>query len=151
MNLKPIATHKLNHQKLYGDMAERAELEPMSELEPRCPQGLTKEERKVWRYYKSILKTYGLFSIANAPLLELLSRLTAEVQDFRKKSDGHYMVRDPNDREKWIVNPYWGALRRLEDKIMNCLKELGLSSMGMARIGQLSVRKKKETDGYFED
>jgi phage terminase small subunit len=150
MNLKPAPVNELNHGKMYGDMAKRAELEPRSDLKPRCPATLTKEERKSWKYYATILKAYGLFSIANAPLLDMLARLTAEAQEFHAKSKGHYMVKDPNNKEKWIVNPYWGARHRNEDKIREALKELGLSSLGMARIGQLAVRKKKESDGFFE-
>lgn len=152
MNLKPIQTHELSKQKLYGDQAARAEVEPRSTLKPRCPAILTKEERKAWKYYATILKAYGLFSIANAPLLDMLARLTAEAQEFHQKSKGHYMVKDPNNKEKWIVNPYWGARHRNEDKIREALKELGLSSLGMARISQFAVKKKKENDDdrFFE-
>ena len=151
MNLKPIKMHQLHKQKLYGDQAARVELEPTSELIPRCPSKLTKDERKSWKYYAEILKAYGLFSIANAPLLNILARLTAEANEFHDKSKGHYMVKDPNNHEKWIVNPYWGARHRNEEKIMAALRDLGLGSLGMAKIGSLSVRKKKEKNEFFED
>jgi hypothetical protein len=150
MNIKPIELHQLSKPKLYGDQAARAEVEPRSNLKPRCPSILTKAERKAWRYYAEILKAYGLFSIANSPLLDMLARLTAEAQEFHEKSKGHYMAKDPNNREKWIVNPYWSARHRNEDKIMAALRELGLSSLGMAKIGQLAV-KKKQSNGFFED
>ena len=75
---KSVTTLKLQKGKLYGDQAAREEIEPLPQkpLKPKCPSRFSPAEKKEWRYYKRILENYGLFTIANAPILELLSTNT---------------------------------------------------------------------------
>lgn len=147
---KPMAQHKLEKPKLYGDLAERAELEPSCDLEPKCPQSLDANERKAWRYYAQILKSYGMLSVANAPMLEMVSRLHAETIEFHDKSRGKPIIKSPKG-DGYIVNPFWGARKRNEDTIITLLKELGLSSVGIARIGSLALSARKKKSEFFED
>jgi phage terminase small subunit len=147
---KPMAQHKLEKPKLYGDLAERSELEPESNLIPKCPDILTKEERKAWRYYADILKSYGMLTIANAPMLEIVARLHAETIDFHDKARGKPIIKSPKG-DGYIVNPFWSARKKNEDTMIVLLKELGLSSIGIARLGSLALTAKKKKSEFFED
>ena len=150
----PEQIHQLEKGKLYGEVAERVENTPKAKKErkPRCPQRLTKAQRKEWRFYADILKNYGLFTIANAPILELLVVDTAQYKECLDKVQRTGMlIKSPNDFP--IYNPYWTAMNKLEEKILKCLGELGLSSSGLARIGSLvagAQRKKSEMEGLID-
>lgn len=147
---KPIAVHQLEKEKLYGELAERAEIEPSSSMTPKCPKTLTTDERKAWRYYAEILNSYGLLSVANAPMLDMVSRLHAETITFHDKARGKPIVKSPKG-EGYIVNPFWNARKKNEDTIITLLKELGLSSVGIARIGGYAVQARKRKSEFFED
>ena len=147
---KPIATHEIEKQKLYGNLAARAEVEPRSDIEPRCPVQFSDAEKKAWKYYKQILKTFGLFNIANAPMLDILSRLHAETLVFHEQCKGKPIVKDPQSGG-FRVNPIWSARHKNEERIIAILRELGLSSLGLAKLGSLMVKKKQESNGFFED
>ena len=113
---------------------------------------MTREQRREWRFYADILKNYGLFTIANAPILELLSVNTAQYKEcLDKVQKTGMLIKSPNDFP--IYNPYWTAMNKIEDKILKCLGELGLSSAGLARIGSLvsnSQKKKSEMEGLID-
>lgn len=150
----PSNIHKLEKGKLYGDVKDRVESTPMpkKELKPRCPQRLTKEQRKVWRYYATILKNYGLFTIANAPIMEFLAIDIVEYHELEEhiKIEG-IIIMSPNQYP--LQNPAWQAKNKLQEKIFKSLGELGLSSAGLARIGSLvagSKRKQSEMEGLID-
>jgi P27 family predicted phage terminase small subunit len=135
----------LQKGKLYSDQRDRAELEPkpMMEIKPRCPARFSKEERKEWRYFGSILKNYGLFTIANAAHLEMLACSMAQYKECAGKvSQTGIIIKGPMGQP--MYNPYWNAVNKLEDKICRCLSELGLSSVGLAKIGSLMLKQKKQ-------
>ena len=143
--LKPTAVLELEKGKLYSDQRDRAELEPKprKDLRPRCPQRFTKEERREWKYFAGILKNYGLFTVANAPHLELLARSMAQYKECAGKvSKTGIVIKGYNEQP--MFNPYWNAENKLEDKICRCLNELGLSSSGLAKIGSLTLRHRKQ-------
>lgn len=142
---KPTALLELQKGKLYSDQRDRADLEPMpkQELRPRCPQRFTKQERREWKHYSIILKNYGLFTLANGPHLELLAASMAQYKDCAMKvGKTGIVIEGVNDTP--TTNPYWLALNKLEDKIVRCLGELGLSSTGLARIGSLMLKNRKQ-------
>jgi phage terminase small subunit len=169
---KPAALLKLEKGKLYDQQAERAENEPkaVQELIPRCPPGLSKIQRKYWKNFSQILKSYGLFNAANAPILELLTVdwvLYKSCQENISKFGGTTVFVDPETG--WIPkvslppdldlgleikpsemhnlvpmrNPYFRDAKDLEKLIMKSLGELGLSSLGLARIGSMLSNKGK--------
>jgi len=130
---------------LYGDQKERAENEPAAGLNmvPRCPRRFSKEEKREWRFFVSILKNYGLLTTANATLLELLATNMAQYKECTAKvAQTGMIIKSPQDFP--IYNPYWTAANKLEEKIQKCLSELGLSSSALARIGALVIRGKKQ-------
>ena len=146
-NPKPAALLEVEKGKLYGDQAERAASEPApaKPIRPTCPGRFSKEEEKEWRYYKRVLENYGLFNIANAPLLELLATNTVHYKQCVKRvNDSSIIVKGPNDG--FMYNPYFNAMNKIEGKIQKCLDQLGLSSSSLARIGALVVRGKKQKD-----
>jgi hypothetical protein len=61
----PIESHKLDKEKLYGDLALREQGEPRSTLEPKMPRNLTKDQKKFWKFYPGILKINCPFYIGN--------------------------------------------------------------------------------------
>ena len=96
------------------------------------------------------MKNYGLLTIANAPILELLATDMAQYKECAAKvAETGIIIRSPQNLP--IYNPYWTAVNKLEEEIHKCLAELGLSSSSLARIGALIVKSNKEKDGYFED
>jgi P27 family predicted phage terminase small subunit len=154
MSRHPIPTRllELEKGKLYDEQRDRGKLEPkpLKELIPRCPKRLSKEERKEWKYFAAILKNYGLFTIANSPMLDLLATNSAQYKDCAEKvSKTGIIIKGPLGNP--MYNPYWNAVNKLEDKIMRILTDLGMSSSGLAKIGSLMLKKKKEKDEFFED
>lgn len=145
---KPAAVLKLEKGKLYDQQARRLEYEPKPyrEIIPRCPKTFSKEERKHWKYFSQILKVYGLFSVANAPILEMLSMNRMEYLFCRKKMHemGGSVVRIGDEI---TTNPFFKTAMKLEERMMDGLKELGLSSVGMARLGSLLSAKAKPRSG----
>lgn len=150
----PDAIHQLEKTKLYGDVAARVENTPKPKkiMKPRCPQRLTKDQRREWRFYATILKNYSLFTIVNAPVMELLAVNTAQYKECLKKvEDTGLLIKSPSGFP--IYNPYWTAMNKIEDKILKCLSELGLSSTSLARIGSLvagSRRGKSEMEDLID-
>lgn len=151
---KPINIHKLEKNKLYGDLAERERNtpSPQKKLTPRCPGRLTKEQRKEWRFYATILKNYGMFTIANAPILELIAVNMVQYKECLKKvQETGMLIKSPNGFP--VYNPYWSAMNKIEGKILKCLNELGLSSTGLAKIGSLvteNQKKKSEMEALLD-
>lgn len=143
--VKPTALLELEKGKLYSDQRARAELEPKAkkELKPRCPQRFTREERKQWKKVAAMLKNYGLFTIANAVHLELVAVRLAEHQELAKDvSENGILVNGTDD--KMIINQAWVAGRQVEELILKELKEMSLASGGLASIGSLMLKHKKQ-------
>lgn len=150
----PEELHRLEKPEIYGEVAARIQNtpKPKKEMKPRCPQRLTKKQRKEWRFYASILKNYGLFTVANAPLLELLAVNTDQYKEcLDMVQTNGILIKSPNDYP--IYNPYWTAMNKLEGKIIKILSELGLSSTGLAKIGSYvsnSQRRKSEMEELID-
>jgi P27 family predicted phage terminase small subunit len=149
---KPSSVLMLEKGKLYGDQKDRAALEPQAKtaLQPRCPSRLSKAEKKAWRNYAATLKIFNLFVIANAHYLELLAINQAQ---FDACTD---MVRDEGvvvsgAKGNRMLNPWFLAQQKCQEKITRCLTELGLSSLSAAKIGSALTKKRGGKSGYFED
>jgi len=143
----PLSTriHLLGKEKLYGKQKDRLESEPTQkdgEKKPVCPSDYTKPERKIWLEYADILDEFGLLSLANGPTLNLLVRNIAD----RDKCVKH--VRDEgiciNNGRGLTHNPYFTAKNKCEDNIQKYLNLLGLSSMGLAKLGCLNANSKEK-------
>lgn len=142
---KPTGLLAMEKGVLYSDQRGRAEHEPTEKhhIIPRCPQRFSREEKREWRFFVSILKNYGLLTMANATLLELLATNMAQYKECAAKvAQTGMIIKSP--RNFPIYNPYWTAANKLEEKIQKCLSELGLSSTALARIGALVIRGKKQ-------
>ena len=143
--IKPTALLQLEKGTLYDKQRERAELEPKpaKELKPRCPKRFSKEERREWKYYAAILRNYNLFTVANAPILELLATNTVHYKECTKVvAEKGIITLGP--KKQPMYNPFFSAMNKIEEKIQRCLTDLGLSSTALARIGSLLLKNKKE-------
>lgn len=144
---RSIEYHKQTKQKLYGDLAEREGIEPVEcrRYEIDCPKGLNRLQRKEWRLIAELLDVYKLLIPANALVLERLAVNMAAYRDTLKKvgSTG-IIIKSPQGFP--VYNPFWTAQNKLEDKIHRDLVELGLSATGLARIGSLTLKAKKQKD-----
>lgn len=138
---------------IYGDLKNREDAEPeqKSDETPQCPREFSKREKEIWHKYAHILEEYSLFNLANGPILELL---TKNLRDREKcldivKKEG-ICVDSYRGR---VYNAYWMAKNRCEENILKHLNLLGLSSLGLARLGCLSSKKKKksEMEGLLDD
>ena len=141
----PTALLKLTKGKLYDEQRDRAELEPKPkrELKPKCPGRFSRDEKKEWRYFKRILENYNLFTIANGPIMEMLATNMVQYKDCAEKvSKTGMLIKGKSGDPKY--NPYWSAMNLIEAKIIKGLQELGLSSSGLARIGSLALKAKKQ-------
>jgi P27 family predicted phage terminase small subunit len=142
----PNEYHKLTKPKLYGVTKARVENTPTQKkaLKPRCPPYLTKDQKKEWRFYAKILQNYSMFVCANQGILDLLAVNMVQYKDclLRVQQTG-LLIKSPTGFP--LYNPYWTAMNKLEDKILKCLKELGLSSAGLASIGALVAGAKKKS------
>jgi phage terminase small subunit len=144
-NPKPTALLKLEKGKLYDQQRDRAELEPQAdrEIEPSCPARFANGEKKVWKEIGAILKNYGLFTAANAPILELLATAWAQYISISAKiNTGTLAERIILNDQK--IDRLFKKQHQLADRIKGYLQELGLSSIAMAKIGSLALKKRKQ-------
>ena len=144
----PTKLLELNKGKLYDQQRDRGELEPKpeKEIKPRCPSRFSKEERKAWKEIAGVLKNYGLFTAANAIQLELLSTAWAQYVEASRKLAEHpaMIVKGPDGGS--MYNPYFNLLHKMGGLVDRYSQNLGLSSMQLAKIGSLMLKKKKETE-----
>ncbi len=151
--IKPTALLKLEKGTLYDKQRDRAILEPQpaKEMKPRCPKRFSKMERRAWKEVAAVLKNYGIFTAANAIQLELLSTAWAQYIDVSAELAKHpaIIVKGPDGGS--MYNPFFNAQHKLGQLVDRYSQNLGLSSMQLARIGSLMLKKKKEKDEFFED
>lgn len=147
---KPTNLLLLEKGKLYDQQRDRAENEPKPKpIKPKCPKHLSPEAKKEWHHHAKILDKCEIFTIANAPLLELLAVNVSTYKGCLEKTQKMgILIKSPNGFP--VYNPYWTAQNKCEDQIKKCLSELGLSSIGMAKIGNLIVKSKKEKNEFEE-
>ena len=138
----------LTKGKLYDEQRDRNELTPKAkkELRPECPGRFNEAEKKEWNYFKKILENYNMFTIANAPIMEMLSTNMVQYKDCAEKvSNTGILIKGKSGDPKY--NPYWQAMNILQAQITKGLQELGLSSSGLARIGSLALKANKQKKG----
>lgn len=152
-NATPTALLELEKGKLYSDQRDRGLLEPKpkAELKPRCPQRFSKEERKAWRGLAAVLKNYGLFTVANGIQLELLATAWTQYVDMSAKlaASPAIIVKGPDGGS--MYNPFFNAQHKLGQLVDRYSQNLGLSSIALAKIGGLMLKKKKEKEEFFEE
>lgn len=142
---KPTKILELEKGKLYSDQRDRAELEPQAErcIEPKCPTRFNRQERREWRFFRDILKNYGLFNVANAPFLEFLAANSIKYKECAKiVAEKGIVVKDKLGQP--IPNPFWKEMNRIEEKMNKNLDALGLGTKGLAKIGALALKAKKQ-------
>ena len=151
---KPEQIHRLEKDKLYGEVADRVDKtpKPKKEMRPRCPQWLTRDQRKIWRNYAKILKNYGMFTVANQAHLNFLAIYEAEFKKTAEKlSTAGITSTTESGYEVQSVN--FQIMNRCFSNCLKILSEMGLSSTGLAKIGSLVVgaqKKKSEMEGLID-
>jgi phage terminase small subunit len=93
-----------------------------------------------------VLKNYGLFTAANAIQLELLSTAWAQYLEASKKLSENPSIIVPGPQEGYMYNPWFNAQHKLGTLVDKYSQNLGLSSMQLAKIGSLMLKKRKEAD-----
>jgi P27 family predicted phage terminase small subunit len=150
---KPINLLILEKGKLYDKQRERQQIEPkpQKETKPRCPARFNKEERRAWKDIAAVLKNYGLFTAANAMQLELLATAWSQYIDCCQKmaETKSIIIKGPDGGA--MYNPYFNAQHKLGQIVDRYSQNLGLSSIAMAKIGSLMVKKKREKEEFFGD
>lgn len=147
---KSSRIHLLNNEKLYGKLKDRVDAEPTQKDKtkiPVCPAAYTKPEREIWQQYADILVEYDLFNLANGQILNLLVRNIADRNKCVEhvKTDGICI----DNGRGLTYNPYFSAKNKCEENIMKYLNMLGLSSMGLAKLGGIHAER-KEKDSEME-
>jgi phage terminase small subunit len=144
----PIRLLELEKGKLYDEQRDRGKLEPKpaKEIKPRCPVRFSKEECRAWKDISAVLKNYGLFTAANAIQLELLSTVWAQYLTMCAKmaETKDIFIKGPDN--SWMYSPWFNAQHRLGKLVDKYSQNLGLSSMQLAKIGSLMLKKKKESE-----
>lgn len=148
---KPIATHKQEKEKLYGDLAERAEIEPepiqIKKIVP--PRYLSKNQKKEWKKFASILRDLSLFHNANSQFLEMLAINVDMYKQCIENIETMGMT-ELTEKKECIINPYLKIKSKCEEKIIKILSELGLSSTALAKLGSIMVDAKKKKSKFEE-
>lgn len=152
-NPKPTAILEMEKGVLYDQQRDRAELEPKPDkaIMPRCPRRFSALERKAWREIAAVLKNYGLFTAANAMQMELLATVWAQYLDVSEKLTQHPSIIIKGPDGGMMYNPFFNAQHKLGALVDRYSQNLGLSSMQLAKIGSLMLKKKKEKDEFFDD
>ena len=152
-NPTPTKLLELQKGKLYDEQRDRVAFEPKpeKEIKPRCPSRFSKEERKAWKEIAAVLKNYGLFTAANSIQLELLATTWAQYVNASAILAEHpaIIVKGPDGGN--MYNPWFNAQHKLGQLVDRYSQNLGLSSMQLAKIGSLMLKKKKEKEEFFED
>jgi len=145
-NATPTALLELEKGKLYSDQRDRGALEPkpQREMKPRCPQRFSKEERRAWKEIANVLKNYGIFTVANAIQMELLATSWVQYLEASGKLAGNPGIIVKAKDGSWMYNPWFNAQHKLGGLVDRYSQNLGLSSMQLAKIGGLMLKKKKE-------
>jgi P27 family predicted phage terminase small subunit len=150
MGRHPTPTKMLEFRKgkLYDEQRDRGELEPKAskDIKPRCPARFSKTERKAWKDISMVLKNYGLFTAANAIQLELLSTAWAQYLEASKRLSESPSIIVSGPDGGWMYNPWFNAQHKMGSLVDKYSQNLGLSSMQLAKIGSLMLKKKKESD-----
>lgn len=145
---KPTALLEMEKGKLYSDQRDRSALEPKPEREikPRCPQRFSTEERRAWKEIAAVLKNYSLFTVANSMQMELLATAWAQYLDCCEKMSvsKKIIIRGPDGGA--MYNPFFNAQHKLGSLVDKYSQNLGLSSIGLAKIGSLMLKAKKKTE-----
>ena len=149
---RPIKQHKLEQGKLYGELALREKMEPTSEKIPSLPSEFTDPEKDAWNFYQGVLEEFGLFNLANAPLLQILAVLHAEAGEFHERLRVMHMYsRVSGSMPDIDEERYYRGIRDSAYRQMTAIyKDLGLSSMGMAKLGSLRAQTKKDDEDTGE-
>jgi len=149
---KPTSVLEFEKGKLYDEQRDRQNYEPKSEKEvkPRCPKRFSKEERKIWRSIASILKNYGLFTIANSMQIELLTTAWVQYVEVSKKiaETGNIIIKGPDGNP--MYNPFFNAQHKLGQLVDRYCQNLGLSSISLAKMGSLMLKAKKKKNDLEE-
>jgi phage terminase small subunit len=145
--LKPIEVLEAQHGKLYGEQADRARNTPMpaGRMEPLCPKDLTREAKAAWRYMAAILKNWGLFNAANGPHLELFAVNWSYYRHYQQKAWEFEANRNPDD-DPPKRNGYLGQMNTFEGKVRHNLADMGVGTMGLAKVGQALAHKRKRNE-----
>jgi phage terminase small subunit len=93
-----------------------------------------------------VLKNYGLFTAANAIQLELLATAWAQYLEASRKLQENPSIIVPGPQDGWMYNPWFNAQHKMGNLVDKYSQNLGLSSMQLAKIGSLMLKKKKESD-----
>ena len=140
---KPTPQKMLQLRKgtLYNEQRDRGELEPKpdAELVPKVPKRFNKTQRRWWRYYAAILDNYGIFTVANAPMLEMLSTLWVTYIELEEVLSG-----DPTDDKAFA------KYLKILPPLQKILDSLAMHSTGLAKIGSLRLKAKKQKDEIEE-
>ncbi len=153
-NPTPTKLLELEKGKLYDVQRDRGKLEPKpeKEIKPRCPKRFSKQERKAWKDIAAVLKNYdGLFTVANAIQLELLSSAWAQYVEASARLAASPEIIVPGPDGGKMYNPWFNAQHKLGGLVDRYSQNLGLSSMQLAKIGSLLLKKKKEKNEFFTD
>ena len=154
-NPKPTALLEYEKGKLYSDQRDRSELEPRSngELTPKCPAYFNQEEKRAWRQIRIVLKSYGLFNAANAYQMELLATVWSQYLEscrlLATNTRGMLYISDGTPRG-FKENPIIASQRRYRAEINIYSQNLGLSSIGLAKIGSFALKSKRQRDEMEE-
>ena len=149
---KPLHEHLLENEKLYGQVAKRAESEPVSDLVPTKPEDLSPMESGIWDYYEKVLDEYKLFTLANGPMLRMLVRMQYEEDLMNREIDTRLPFCDTLAELKDLM-----AMRdKTHDKKLKLLKQMSLTPAEIAKlhctlVGGMREGKKGEKDEFFDE
>lgn len=153
---KATKLHLLEKGVLYGDQKARAERENKEKKDekiyekPKCPKDFSKREKELWIQYSHILEEYDIFNLANGPILELLIKNLSDREKCIKKIKIEGIIIESYKGR--IYNPFWSAKNRCEENILKYLNALGLSSVGLIRLGRLdSENNSSEMEDLIDD
>lgn len=146
---KPLKELLLENEKLYGKNALRAELEPRTEKIPTKPEDFSEMESDIWDYYVSTLDEYRLFTLANGPLLRVLTRLHYEAEIMNREIDTHLLVGGSIVELK----DHFAMRDRIHSNMLKLFKQMGIGPMEIAKLGCMlagGTNKKEEKDEFFD-
>jgi len=138
----------LTKGKLYDEQRDREELapKPSSDAVPIMPTGLSSEEKKEWKFYRKALELYGLYTVAGAPMLELLCKAVVRFKTAAAEvADKGMLLRGKDGMP--VKNPYYTVMKDEEKSIIKLQAEVGLSNTALARLGSLRLKANKDKAG----
>ncbi len=134
---KPTALHILNGSYKINPSRQNKNEPDASNDKPRCPRGLDKEAKRVWRETAGLLDEMGILSKTYAHLLEAYAVTWSQwkhATEMVARTGICIVQRGPDGQTEIKRNPFEAAMHKHRDALTKMQAEMGLTPSSKTRV-----------------